>query len=72
MDALRGLGAGDALVDLRSGGVEDLSTLRDDRLDLCLDFSLDFGVSGSLSFSFSLVFEGMVRDDRGAKWVRMR
>lgn len=61
IDALRGLGAGDVLVDLRSGGVEALSTLRDDRLDLCLDFSFDLGVSGSLSLSLSLGFEGMVR-----------
>ncbi len=52
------------LVDLRSGGVEALSTLRDDRLDLCLDLSFDLGVSGSLSLSLSLGFEGMVREIR--------
>lgn len=67
MDALLGLGAGDALVDLRSGGVEDLSTLRDDRLDLCRDLSFDLGVSGSLSLSLSLNFEGMVIDGRDAR-----
>ena len=61
IDALLGLGAGEVLVDLRSGGVEALSTLRDDRLDLCLDFSLDLGVSESLSLSLSLSFEGMLR-----------
>ena len=62
IDALRGLGAGEVSVDLRSGGVEALSTLRDERFDLCLAFSLDFGVSGSLSLSLSLslTFEGMV------------
>lgn len=49
------------LVDLRPG-VEALSTLRDDRLDLCLDFSFDLGVSGSFSLSLSLGFEGMVMD----------
>lgn len=61
IDALRGLGAGDALVDLRSGGVEALSTLRDDRLDLCLDFSVDLGISGFLSLSLFFGLEGMVR-----------
>ena len=66
IDALRGLGDGDALVDLRSGGVEALSTLRDDRLDLCL-FSFDLGVSGSLSRSLSLTFEGIVRDAERCK-----
>ena len=60
IDALRGLGAGEVSVDLRSGGVEALSTLRDERFDLCLGFSLDFGVSGSLSLSLSLTFEGMM------------
>ena len=51
------------LVDLRSGGVEGLSGLCDDRLDLCLDSRLffDLGVSEPTSFSFSLSFEGMVR-----------
>lgn len=53
------MGAGEALLDLRSD-VEALSTLRDDRLDLCLDFSFDLGVSGSLSLSLSLGFEGMM------------
>ena len=61
IDALRGLGAGDVLMDLRSGGVETLSTLRDDRLDLCFDLSFDLGVSGSFSLSLSLSFEGMLR-----------
>ena len=61
MDALRGVGAGEVLVDLRSGGVDDLSPLWDDRLDLCLDFSLDLGVSEVLSLSLSFTFEGMVR-----------
>lgn len=72
IDALRGLGAGEVLVDLRSGGVEALSTLRDERLGLCLDFSFDLGVSESLSLSLSLGFEGMVRDaersDRVGRW----
>ncbi len=72
MDALRGLGAGEVLVDLRSGGVEALSTLRDDRLDLCLGFDFDLGVSGSLSLSLSFTFEGMLRlegcgETRGAR-----
>lgn len=62
IDALLGLGAGDVLADLRSGGVKALSTLRDDRLDLCLDLSFDLSVSGSFSLSLSLVFEGMVGD----------
>ena len=60
------------LVDLPSGGVEALSTLRDDRLGLCLDFSFDLGVSESLSLSLSLGFEGMARDaersDRVGRW----
>lgn len=64
IDALRGLGAGEVSVDLRSGGVEALSTLRDERLDLCLDFSFDLGVSESLSLSLSFNFEGMVRGRR--------
>ena len=49
-------------MDRRSGGVEALSLLRDDLLDLCLVFSFDLGVSGSLSLSLSLIFEGIVRD----------
>ena len=63
MDALRGLGAGEVLVDLRSGGVEALSPLWEDRLDLCLEsrLFLDLGVSEPNSFSFSLSFEGMVK-----------
>ena len=63
IDDLRALGAGDVLVDLRSGGVEALSPLWDDRLDLCLVSRgfFDFGVSESLSLSLSLTFEGMVR-----------
>ena len=51
-------------MDLRSGGVEALSPLWDDRLDLCLESRLffDLGVSEPSSFSFSLSFEGMVKD----------
>ena len=50
-------------MDLRSGGVEALSPLWEDRLDLCLESRLffDLGVSEPSSFSFSLSFEGMVR-----------
>ena len=63
MDALRCLGAGEVLEDLRSGGVEALSPLWEDRLDLWLEsrLFLDLGVSEPTSFSFSLSFEGMVR-----------
>ena len=56
IDARLGFAAGDVLVDLRSGVVEALSTFRDDRFDLCLDFSLDLVVSGSLSLSLSRDF----------------
>ena len=70
IDALRGLGAGEVLGDLCSGGVEALSTLRDDRFDLCLGFSFDLGVSESLSLSLSLGFEGMVRGADGVGDVR--
>lgn len=49
-------------MDLLASGVEALSTLRDDLLDLCLDFSFDFGVSLFLSLSFSVGFEGIVTD----------
>ena len=51
------------LEDLRSGGVEALSALWEDRLDLCLESRLffDLGVSEPTSFSLSLSFEGMVR-----------
>ena len=50
------------LEDLRSGGVEGLSPLWEDRLDLCLESRLffDLGVSEPTSLSFSLSFEGMV------------
>ena len=60
IDVLRGLGAGEVLADLRSSGVEALSALRDDLLDLCLGLSFDVGVSRSLSLSLSLTFEDMV------------
>ena len=52
------------LEDLRSGGVEALSPLWEDRLDLCLEsrLFLDLGVSEPASFSFSLSLEGMVRE----------
>ena len=65
IDALRGLGAGEVLVEVRAGGVEALSVLRDDLLDLCLDFSFDLGVPEPLAFSLSLsrslsfILEGM-------------
>ena len=50
------------LEDLRSGGVEVLSPLWEDRLDLCLESRLffDLGVSDPTSLSFSLNFEGIV------------
>ena len=72
IDALLGLGAGEVLVDLRSGGVEALSLLRDDRFDLCLDLSFDLGVSESLSLSLSLGLEGMVRDTERCNGVGRR
>ena len=55
-------------MDLRSGGVEVLSALWEDRLDLCFESRLffDLGVSEPTSFSFSLSFEGMVR--REERW----
>ena len=54
-------------MDLRSGGVEALSPLWEDRLDLCLEsrLFLDLGVSEPRSLSLSLNFEGMVR---GVEW----
>ena len=67
------------LVDLRSGGVEALSPLWEDRLDLCwwcLESRLffDLGVSEPASFSFSLNLEGMVRGverrDEGEGWAQ--